>query len=180
MDQETIQIWGVVGTWVAGIGTVSAVIVSLWLAYHQGRIKLKIWAGHRIMIQTGMEGQTDYCMVNVVNTGFRPVYLTSLGWEAGWFRKKQFVQVFGTPGNDDVPKLLKEGEETKFMLPFRLNGDEEDWIIRFPQYLAGKKGKRRYIKSLRCIVATSVGETFKVKVEKGLIEKLLESYEANK
>jgi len=181
MSETAIQLWGVIGTWVAGIGTVSAVIVSLWLAYHQGRARLIVNAGHRLIITQGSKVRPEYCVIKVVNRGNRPANITSIGWEAGRFKnKKHFVQALGTPGFDDVPKVLHEGEEANFMIPFRLNGDDKDWVVLFPKYLADPEGKTRYIKQLRVVVATSVGQMFRVRPEKNLVKKLLESYEANK
>jgi len=181
MDQDTIQLWGIIGTWVAGIGTVSAVIVSLWLAYHQGKVKLKVYAGHRLIITSGSSSRPEYCSIRVVNVGNRPANVTSVGWEAGWFKnKKHFVQVFGTPGFDDVPKVLHEGQEANFMVPLRLEGNDEDWIVRFPKSLVGESGHVSYIKRLKVVVGTSVGQMFRIRVENNLVEKLLESYEANK
>jgi hypothetical protein len=117
----------------------------------------------------------------VVNIGDRPANITSVGWETGWFKnKKHFVQIFGTPGFDHVPKDLHEGREAKFMVPLRLKGEDEDYIVRFPKSLAGDEGKLSHIKRLKVVVGTSVGQMFRVRVEGNLVEKLLELYEANK
>ncbi len=181
MDQNTVQIWGVIGTWVASIGTISAVILSLYFAYNRGKIKLKVTAGHRLVITPGLNSRPEYCSIKVVNAGDRPAKITSVGWETGRFKnKKHFVQLFGTPGFDDIPKVLYEGEEANFMVPLRFKGNDEDWIIRFPKELAGDKGNLSYIKRLKVVVGTSVGQMFRTRVEANLVEKLLESYEANK
>jgi len=179
MDSNTLQLWSVIGTWVASIGTVSAVITSLWLSYHQGRIKLKVVAGCRQVVTPGSSHIPDYCMIKVANTGTRPAKIVNVGWEAGRFRnKRHMVQMFGIPGFDDVPKMLPEGEEATFMVPFHLNGDDEDWIVRFPQYLS--EGDSDILKTLKVTVHTSVGQSFKVRVEKNLIEKLEASLKSNK
>ena len=178
MNPNTLELWNVIGTWIASIGTVSAVITSLWLAYHQGRVKLNVVAGHRQLVTQGSKNIPDCCMINVVNTGTRPAKIVRVGWEAGRFKSKKYmIQMFGFPGFDDVPKTLQEGEETIFMVPFCANGDDKDWIVRFPQRLA--EGNPKIINSLRAVVYTSVGQSFKVKVENGLIEKLQESLKAN-
>jgi len=179
MDPVTLQLWSVIGTWVASIGTVSAVITSLWMAYHQGRVKLDVVAGCRQLITQGSSDIPDYCMIKVVNIGNRPAKIVSVSWEAGRLNnKKHLIQMFGLRGFDDVPKMLQEGEEATFMIPFHLNGDKKDWLISFPQYLAEDDPK--IISSLKVVVHTSVGQSFKVKAEQGLIDKLKESLEANK
>lgn len=179
MDSETLQLWNVIGTWVASIGTVSAVITSLWLAYHQGKLKLNVFAGHRLLITQGLDEKPEYCLVKVVNTSSKPAKIVSIGWEAGRFKDKvHMLQVFGIPESDNVPKMLQEGEEASFFIPFNLQGNDEDWIVRFPKYL--NEGGKNRIPSLKVTIHTSVGQTFKKKVEKNLIEKLEESFNANK
>jgi hypothetical protein len=175
MHQNTIQIWGVVGTWGVGIGTVSAVVLSLWFAYNQGNVKLKVTAGLRLLITKGSKSQLEYCAIKVVNIGAGPLNINSVGWETGWFKnKKYFIQLFYTPGFDDVPKVLHEGQVANFMIPLCLKGYNEDWIVRFPKSLAGNKGKTGRIKRLKIVVGTSVGQMFRSRVEGNLVEKLLE------
>lgn len=181
MDPIKLQLWNVIGTWIASIGTVSAVIVSLWLSYTKGKLNLQVQAGHRLVVTPGIENMPEYCSIRVVNAGDKPANITHVGWETGWFKNKgYFHQMFGTPGFDEVPKLIYEGQVANFMVPLRLDNDEEDWIVKFPKSLAGEKGNIRRIKGVRLVVTTSVGQIFKVRPEKGLIEKLVDSYEANK
>lgn len=179
MDPIKLQLWSVIGTWVAGAGTIGAVITSLWLAFHQNKIKLKVSAGHRILIRPHSEGTPDFCSIQVVNVGLRPAIVTHVGWQVRrWCKKKQMLQTFGYPEFDDVPKTLYEGEEANFLIPFVRSGGDEDWIVRFPQYMVGQDSWK-LIKTLKVTVHTSVGQRFKVKVERNLIQKLEESYKAN-
>ena len=175
MDLETLQLWSVIGTWVASIGTVSAVIASLWLAYHHGKVKLKVAAGVRQIITSGLSETPDYCMINVVNTGIRLAKITSIYWQVGFFKnKKQMVQMFGYPESEAIPKILAEGEDAYFMLPLRENGDKDDWIVRFSQNLLKENSKIVVNMSLKACVCTSVGQTFETKVEKSLTKAILE------
>ena len=180
MNPATLQLWAVIGTWIASIGTVGAVITSLWLALYQTKIKLKVSAGHRLYITPGCNEPPDYCAIRVVNIGTRPAKITNVAWQVGnGKKKKQMVQIFGFSTFDDVPKILQEGEEANFMIPFTYPGNKDNWIITFPKCLVGKDSPR-LIKSLKVIICTSVGQNFKCKAEDCLIEKLEESYEANK
>jgi hypothetical protein len=180
MDPTKLQFWAVLGTWVASIGTVAAVITSLWFAFHQNRIKLKVSAGHRILITTASRETPDYCCINVVNVGLRPAKISNVSWQVGRGRKKKrFIQTFGYPGFDDIPKTLQEGEAANFMIPFVSSGGGKDWIIDFAKDLVGKDSSV-LIKSLKVYVHTSVGQSFKSKAEKDLIEKLEDAYNANK
>ena len=175
---HTLQIWNVIGTWVASIGTVGAVITSLWLATNANKVKLKVFAGHRILISELEQTNEDYCCIQVVNTGARPVKITNIGWQAGRFKNKQFmVQIFGTPNSDNVPKMLTEGEEATFMVPLALRGNDEDWLVSMSKTLT-EKGNN--IKTLKVSVSTSVGQQFIVPVEDTLKDKLLAQSKTNK
>ena len=82
---------------------------------------MKIVAGHRVLISPLEKNNNSYCYINVVNTGFKPVKITNIGWQAGRFKNKQhMVQIFGLPNSDNVPKMLNEGEEATFLIPFHL------------------------------------------------------------
>ena len=176
MDSNTLQLWNVIGTWVASIGTVSAVITSLWLAYNQNRVKLKVITGHRQLVTQGSRNIPDYCVIRVVNTGSRPAKITNIGWTIGRFRKrKHLIQTFGFPESDNVPKMLHEGEEATFMVPF-VSPDNQGWLTKFANDFG--KDKPSALKTLKSVVHTSVGTTFKVRVEKGLIEKLHSAIES--
>lgn len=89
------------------------------------------------------------------------------------------IQTFGFTGYDDIPKTLAEGEEANFMIPFIFSSNDDDWIVSFPKYLVGGDSPK-LINSLKVAVHTSVGQSFFSKAEAGLIEKLEQSYEANK
>jgi hypothetical protein len=168
------QLWTLIGTWVASIGTISAVIASLYFAYNQNRINLKITVGHRQVVSGLTKNTPDFCIINVVNIGSKPAKIIGVGWRAGCFKNKvSFIQLFKTPGYDDVPKVLAEGEDATFWVPFNLNGDEKDWIHRFPKSVTEKS--KRNLKSLKLWVHTSHGQTFTVKPERGLLQKLAES-----
>lgn len=171
MNETTITFWSMVGTWVAGLGTISAVVTSLWLARKQEKIDLKVMAGHRQIVTVGSKYVPDYCMIKVTNCGVRPAKITNISWEYGPLTKKNhLIQLFGFPDSDDIPKVLNEGEEACFLIPFSNLMSEGTWISTFP-----KKISQSGINSLKVCIYTSVGQVFKVKIEKGLKEEFLKS-----
>jgi hypothetical protein len=179
-DQLRLQLWEVIGVWVSGIGTVGAVIVALWLARNQGRVRLSVTAGHRLLVARGEKHTPDYCSIRVVNTGLRPARITSIGWEIGRGRNKGYLyQIFGFPGFDDVPKDLQEGQDANFMVPFRAYGNEKDWIRTFPQEVIGDRNPERAVRQVKVVVNTSTGQAFKARIERGLQERLLKAYKEN-
>jgi hypothetical protein len=176
--ENTLQLWSVIGTWIASIGTVSAVITSLWLANSVNKIKLKVSAGHRILISPLEKNNNSYCYINVVNTGSKPLKIINIGWQAGRFKnKQQMVQIFGLPNSDDVPKMLTEGEEATFLVPFHLHNNEKDWLNSMANMLTEKTNN---INSLKVCVLTSVGQQFIVAADKILKEMLLAQTKTNK
>lgn len=177
MSTYDFQLWTLIGTWVASIGTVSAVVASLYFSFNQNRIKFKVIVGHRKVVSGLTKDIPDYCIINVVNIGSKPAKIISVGWRAGYFKKKvSFIQIFKNPGYDDVPKTLEEGEDATFGVPFNLNNDDEDWIVSFPKAVTEKS--KSNLNSLKLWVHTSHGQTFTVKPEKGLLEQLTKSIES--
>lgn len=171
-----LQLWGVIGTWVASAGTVAAVIASLWFSLHQNAIKLKVYAGHRIRVTPGENDTYNYCCISVVNVGLRPATISNISWHVRRFRtRRQMIQMFGFSEGAQIPTALVEGEEAMFMLPFHYKNDEDDWIASTPKQLVGD-GSPRILRSLKVGVHTSIGKSFYVKAEKGLIEQLEQSY----
>ncbi len=177
----TLQELDVLGTWVAGLGTLLAVIVSLYLARTMGRIKLNVVIGERQIITPGLTEIPDVVTVFVTNCSQRPAKVTHISWKIGFWKKKHFIQMFNVPGYETLPKMLNEGEEGHFVVPYKIHGNDEDWDESMAQHLLeGSSLPQLYISTLRCVVSTSVGQQFKVKVEKNLRDRLLQNYKANK
>ncbi len=177
MTSDEIQFWTMIGTWVASFGTVAAVITSLFFAYNQNKVKLRITVGHRQIWSSATGEAPDYCVIKVVNLGNKPAKIESIGWQAGFLRSKtSMVQLFGIPGFDDIPKVLTEGQDATFAVPFHLKGDESDWIVRFPRSVNELSSLN--IHSLKLWVHIAQGQTFTKKPEKGLIEQLKKSLQS--
>jgi hypothetical protein len=145
--------------WFSALGTVSAVILSLYLTRKNITLSLSISAGVRAIASLGTieKKHPEYCVISVVNTGFRKVYLTSICWEIGFLKKKLFTYLIkDVQIGDKIPKTLESGETASFFIPL------EDFIKSFsPEFK--KKSKR-----LSVVVCTSVGQSFKKNVEKPL------------
>lgn len=86
LDQQ-IQIWNAIGTGVAGIATFSAVLVSLYLASRGDRIRLKVFAGHRLVIRGDGTPPEEHLNIGVTNLGDRAVTVNTVGWAVG--KRKQ-------------------------------------------------------------------------------------------
>src|SRR5215213_9868069 len=74
MSEEAARLWGVIGTWFSGIGSMLAVIVSLYLARRQDRVNLTVSAGIRQLVTPGERGAPPkFVAIRVVNRGYRRV-----------------------------------------------------------------------------------------------------------
>ena len=112
--------------------------------------------------------------VNIVNKGLRPAKITGVGWRIGILKKVHFVQLFGDINSDKLPKMLNEGEEANLLVKFHENFDDDDWIVNCPRkaLLPNPKWKA---KNLKVIVFTSVGQSFKKKIDKNFRKTLIEA-----
>lgn len=157
----------------AGIGTLSAVIVSLYLARRDSKVKLIVTAGHRVLVTPGQTRTPDYCSIRVTNVGFRPATITGIGWKVGLLKKKYGIQtVHGHPASSNLPVKLEYGDEASYLIGFLGDGTYPNWIDEFPIDFLSNNPKISTL-TLKVQAFTSVGKTFESKIEKGLRQRLL-------
>jgi len=175
IDQAVLALLNTIGIWLAGIGTLSAVIVSLYLARKDSIVRLKVYAGHRILVAQNQKEQPDFLSIGITNVGFRKVTITGIGWKVGIFKKKYGIQtLYPNPISDNLPKTLNDGDEARVLIPFKNSQNYPNWIDDFPKDFLGKYPKLSS-RTLKLQVLTTIGKTFEVKIEAGLRQKLIES-----
>ena len=110
-DQK-VQIWMVVGTWVAGLATFLAVMTSLHLARRGEKVRLRIFVGiRRVMRGDGSPGEDQLCF-DVTNVGDRPVIITNLGWVVGKRTKRRYcIQPRFESWSQQCPVELTHGKK---------------------------------------------------------------------
>jgi hypothetical protein len=168
---QVINVWNAVGTWVSGIATTGAVIVSLWLARRPSRVKLSASIGVRLIIDNG-EQIRDLIALSITNLGERPVRIDSASWKFPAAKRecRYGMQNFGGPYSEVLPKELTHGERATFTYP-----DEDfrwsKWLLtEFPEATS-----ERWLKRLRLHINTSVNQTVVIKPERILIERIKEA-----
>ncbi|MEE1611120.1 hypothetical protein [Microvirga sp. CF3016] len=170
MNEATLRLLEVAGSWLSGVGTLLAVVVSLHLARQQTAIKLAVRAGLRIVVTPGEKETPEFVAVRVVNLGQQPVIITSVGWRWGIFRKQYAFQTLHQIGLGQVPPIqLTTGQEANFFVPL-----DRGWMKRmageldpnFPKLAAWM---------MRVQVSTSVGKIITRPLEPGLRKKLAET-----
>ena len=174
----TLQQLDVLGTWVAGIATLLAVIVSLTLARKASSLRLRIFAGERMIVTSGEEETVDCTMISVTNCCPHPATITHISWKSGWFNSLYLVQLFNIPGYETLPKKLEQGGQASFIIPYNIRPEgEESWAASIAKsLLKNKKWPWFQIKTLKCVVSVSIGQEFKVSVEKGLKDRIYNAY----
>lgn len=168
LDQQ-IQIWNAVGTWVAGIATFAAVLVSLNLARRSERVRLKVFAGFRLVIRGDGTPPEEHLNIGVTNLGDRSVTINTVGWVVGKRKQKRYcIQTVSGPWTAQYPVELQHGKNASFMVPFN---HTPNWLTEFANgFLKSLPDKE--LDTLIVQVHTSVGQTIEVKPEKDLVERL--------
>ena len=168
LDQQ-VQIWNAVGTWVAGIGTLAAVIVSLRLAGRADRLRLRASVGLRIIIAGDGNPSEEQVAFTVVNLGDRAVTVNSIGWRVGKKRlTRHCMQPLYGVYTHQYPKQLAHGEQATFLVSLlALPGWPKDFAMGFVRDLTPKN-----LATLRGLIHTSIGEVVEVQPEKELLERL--------
>ena len=167
-DQQ-VQIWMVVGTWLAGIATLLAVVVALYLARRGEKLRLKVHAGVRDIIAGDGTPVEKHLCIGVTNLADRPVTITSVGWAVGKRKDLRLcVQPVSGRYTNDYPIELPHGKNANFMVSFQTMPNwPKDFVQGFVHDVSDKN-----LKTLVALISTSVGQTIRVRPETGSLEML--------
>jgi hypothetical protein len=172
MDTETWKFINTFAPWFSAFGTLSAVIVSLYLSRAEKPIKLEIRAGHRLIIEPGKKAKyPEYLYISAINTGHRITTIINIGWKVGFIKKRHAIQIVPNHiSSSSLPVKIDDGEEAKWLISL---DKEENWIENFSKdfLLPNPRWNLLWVKLQ---IHTSIGKTFETRVEKGLREMLLE------
>ena len=158
----TMQSLTMLGTWLAGVGTLVAAGVALWLARRAEKVKLKVHVGLRQLIFGDGRPIEDYLAIHVTNVGERSVTIVSVGWCVGKGRSRQ--PALDLSASNECPKKLEYGETKVFTTPFA------DWVREFSTGF--QIPTKKQIKTLRAQINTSVGYVKCVTPEKILLNEI--------
>lgn len=164
--------------WFSALGTISAVIVALYLARRDKQIRLHIAAGHRVILSQGQEGPPpQYLAIRITNIGYRDVLITGIGWRIGLFKKSYAVQTIPRDGiSSALPIRMQDGDEACYYLP--LFSDTE-WLKQFIQKMLFPSLQWN-LNFTYVQVFTSVGKVFEAPIECGLKKRIIEYVKSNK
>ena len=180
MNQETWKFINSFAPWLAATGTISAVVVSLYLARTDRRLRLDVSAGLRLMISQGDEPPfPEYLSIRVVNVGRRDAQITAIGWKAGIFSRQQAIQTTNPEDrlSSPLPVRLRDGEEANYLIPL---SEEADWLNSFAAKMIGHSWISVRVYFVKLQIFTSAGNKFQSRIEKGLRERLIQAITGKK
>jgi hypothetical protein len=159
--------WNIVNTIaqsVSAIGTLLAVVVSLYLARHQTALRLVVRTSVIFTVTPGVPGSQDgpFFSINIANAGFRDVTVTSLGWRLGWLRRRHFFQTLSLHAlSGTLPRKLAPSETVDLVFPMQLFLSNTSVLRASPS----DNRLRSWIdtRSLRLRVGLSTGEALVVR-----------------
>lgn len=76
--------FGAIAQALGALATFAAVLVSLWIVRSERQLRAKATAGIRIIFMGDGSPGVYLVGVSILNTGMRPVRVTSTGWRTGW------------------------------------------------------------------------------------------------
>lgn len=163
---QIIQIVNTVGIWLAAFATVAAVGVSLYLSNRSEKVKLKVIVGIWIMLEgRPLSNRGEHVFISITNRGERDVVVTSISWSIGKGKGKEYCLTRNwSAGSSNIPIRLPRGDSANFLISLK----EVDWINDFAKEFC----KQRNVKTLRCLIGTSVGEQVKVIPDKPFLDRL--------
>lgn len=176
LDQKTWTFINTFAPWLSAIGTLAAVLTSLWLAQRDWRVRLAVRASLRIqLIRGGGPGHGDrFVSVNVINPGRRAVTVSGIGWRLGLLKRREFL----VPDYDGptLPTKLEDGDEAAFLFPLDqfatglLNALPRRAFMPLPRFR---------LATMQAIVATTAGRAFYASITKDLRKELARRAKVN-
>jgi len=167
-DQK-IQIWNTIGTWLAALATLAAVIVALYLSVKAEQLKVDLRVGLRKIIQGKINTPEECVCFEVTNSGLHPITVVNFGWIIGKGKRRKLLHQNPTIRySSGIPIELAYGKQAMFMISF---SEAPNWLADFSSNLE-KDHLDSDLKSLRAFVYTSIGKTVEIKPESALLERL--------
>lgn len=154
----TIEEWSVINgfaNWFAAFGTISAVVVSLYLSTKGGKRSANLSVSLMLMAEQGSDHHPEFIVYKLVNTGDRSFHPDSIGWVYGKKKERScFIQLFDRSLSNDLPTLQASGVASKWLFSV----DDQRWFSKMAESLGADWKKN--IKTLRALATTTTGEEF--------------------
>ncbi len=158
VTQDALQVITTIAESVGALATAAAVIVALWLARRESRVRLSITNGiyHVIAVGQTMQNSPQVIHVRATNEGFRSLKIAGVTWQLGQWRKKRFVVALPGAGANStkLPARLEYGDDASFYFPLQTFPGDAKVVL---DAIKASKSPRRALKKLRVGVYTTTG-----------------------
>jgi hypothetical protein len=171
-------------SWASAFGSLVAASVALHLANRAPRPSARVSVGRRLAVAGEKVTPIGYVCFSIVNVGYQPIRVTSIGWRTGIFRKRYMMQGFEPSVSDALPVVLSHGQEARWMTPVIRREDSWDRLFAGNFLLGGYRGPFRKFHALascatlRATFRISVGVVFYAIPEPNLMKRLRRACEA--
>ncbi|TDX18496.1 hypothetical protein EDF88_0982 [Buttiauxella sp. BIGb0552] len=166
--------WIMLGTWLAGIATSAAVIITLYVTYNQKRVRLKFDVAERVVVSPlSVVGDANSTGISftITNLSSFPVTVSKIGlgnFRFPWQESKYwFLKIDRHPLGNQLLMKIEQGEQCHLWIP--LDDREDDWY----KYLSEIISKADLTPNkMRVLISTTFGRTPRFKFSKQIQEKL--------
>ena len=164
----------------SAVGTLAAVVVSLFLANRRPSPLLKISCSLRVIVWYQQQGEApEYLTFNAVNEGETPANIVNVAWCLSLpFKKKRWaIQDVSSSDsvvrNPQLPHKLQHGESATFLIGLQ---GQFDWTqnIRKSGFFNEGIQSRKDCEHLRAVIFTSVGKPSICKPDKAVLDLIWE------
>ncbi len=167
MEEHTLNLILAISSILTAIGTLSAVILSLYLSTRNRNIDLDVSVNisrQILMADPPIPDDNKYLSFSITNVGFRDANITSVRWEMGLFDKKHFSQIFdfSHPYITKLPAKLKDGDQANLFIKVSEMRNNEDFL----QEIYNGPFSRIWFLFFKLNAVTSTGEEFSCKMNK--------------
>lgn len=171
MDQESWRFVNSFAPWLSAVGTLTAVVVALYLSQRDRRIHLRVRASLRVrFFRDGGQGSGDrFVSINISNRGRRATSVTALAFKFPTVCRGEMLPppAEGSP----LPVKLEDGDEAAYLYPLEAFCAGVFATIPPESFMPAPAIRLRLA---RCIVATSHGRAFLAPFTKDLRRELAE------
>jgi hypothetical protein len=130
LSRDWWSVLSVIGTIVAAIGTMLAVMLSMWLVLRSSRFRGQLKVSIAYPMGAGFPPQMKLLQIQLVSTSDRIVKVTGVGWRVKpWGDKSllyQFIDPIAGIPQSPIPCVLSPGEDVSWYV----NLDEGQWFER--------------------------------------------------
>lgn len=169
---EVIRKWNSFAPWLSGIGSLSAVVVTLWLLRREKFV--------RLLVETGY-GTTFFgnpaVIVTVTNIGVRKATIKDIYIKAGAFRPVADVllpdQLQSSP---KLPESLDDGEFTQISVEMEATAIQLKQLFRNASWWNGGMAQSIFLRTVKLGIRTSTGKTFEARLNHDGVEQFLKYF----